>query len=103
MLGALCIAPQRPKAARNGRSRRACAQGELKNGMTKLEHMLAAVHSNEDALVLLAHLFPHVKAGLTGERLARLREAARSHQRNPAVQARSCHAHGVAPCSRSRA
>jgi hypothetical protein len=63
-------------------------QGELKNGTTKLEHMLQAAHSNEDALVLLGQLYPHTKATLSAERLARLHEAALSHRRNPDVLVR---------------
>jgi hypothetical protein len=60
-------------------------QGELKNGTTKLEHMLQATYSNEDALVLLGQLYPHTLANLSGKRLARLHEAAQSHKRNPDV------------------
>lgn len=61
-------------------------QNETKNAMTKLERVLRAVHSNVDALVLLGQLFPHVKTTYSAEKLGRIRESARSHSKNPAVQ-----------------
>ena len=63
-------------------------QGELKNGMTKLDHVLKAVASNVDALALLGQLFPHVRTSFPAQRLARLREGASSHPDNAAIQVR---------------